>query len=66
MRGEHSGEVSVLLARWPARRKAIDEAVLIPPIAGEKIARDAAVIAAGAVGVGQPVMRGKAGERRRR
>src|SRR5664279_5637784 len=66
MRGEHSGKVGVLLARRAARREAVDEAVLIPPIAGEEVARDAAVVAAGAVGVGQAVMRAEAGERGRR
>jgi hypothetical protein len=66
MRGKHSGEIGVLLARWTAGREAVDEAILVPPVAGKEIARNAAVITAGAVGIRQSVMRADAGERRRR
>ncbi len=66
MLGEHAREVGVLIARRAARRIAIDETVLIPPVTGKEIARDAAMVGAGAVGVRQSVMRAETGERRRR
>src|SRR5271169_6968243 len=44
---------------------AIDDAVLVPPIAAEKIAEHAALIDRGAIGIVEPVERGDTGERRR-
>src|SRR5207248_1058580 len=42
---------------------AIDDAILIPPIAAEKIAENAALIDGGAVRIVQPIERGDAGQR---
>src|SRR5262249_31826932 len=64
--GNNRRKGGLLFARRTARRKAVDEAVLIPPIAGEKIAGNATVIGAGAVKIGQAVVRGDTGKRRRR
>ena len=44
---------------------AIDDAVLVPPIAAEEIAQNAALIDRGAIRIVQPVEGGDAGERRR-
>src|SRR5262249_27757851 len=52
---------SVLAVRW----KAVDDAVLVPPVAPEEIAKNAALVDRRAVGIGEAVERGDAGERRR-
>src|ERR1700683_1704983 len=46
-------------------RMAIDDAILVPPIASEKIPQNSALIDRSAVRVIQPVESGNAGERRR-
>ena len=66
MRGNHLRQIGFLIARRAAGGEAVDEAVLVPPVAGEEIARDAAVIGAGAVKIRQTVMRRDARKRRRR
>jgi len=66
MLAEDAGEISVLVARRAARRIKVDEAVLVPPVAAEEIAGDATVMRAGAIRVGQSIMRAETGQRRRR
>ena len=59
-------QIAILLARMLAvRRMTIDDAILVPPIASEEIAENAALINRGAVWIVQAVERGDAGERRR-
>ena len=59
-------QIAGLLARMLAvRRMAIDDAVLVPPIAAEEIPQHAALIDRGAVGIVEPVEGGDAGKRRR-
>src|SRR5436853_5495899 len=64
MRRDNLRQICLLIARKTGSRKAIDETVLIPPVAGKEIARDAAVIGAGAIEVRQTVVRGNTCERR--
>src|SRR5512143_3208457 len=63
MRGDQLRQIGFLIARRTAGRKSIDKTILVPPVAREKIARDAAMIDAGAVSVGQAVMRRDASQR---
>ena len=66
MRADHRIEVGFLHARRGAvRRKAVDDAVLVPPVAGNELARDAAGVAGGAVGIVEAVVGAEARERRR-
>ena len=59
-------QIAGLLARMLAvGRMAIDDAILVPPIAAEEIAQHAALIDRGAIGIVEPVEGGDAGERRR-
>jgi hypothetical protein len=59
-------EIAGLFARMLAiGRMAIDDAVLISPIAAEEIAKDPALINRGAVRVVQAIESGDTGERRR-
>src|SRR6476620_10962140 len=59
-------EVGVLPARLGSvGGMLVDDAVLVPPVAGEELPRDAAVVAGGAIEVVQAVVRGKAGKRGR-
>src|SRR5215831_19995380 len=66
MRSHHGRQISFLFTCRTAGRKAIDETILIPPIAGEKVAWDAAMIGAGTIEVRQAVMCSNACQRRRR
>jgi hypothetical protein len=65
MRGYHGGEIVDLLAGGSHGWKPVDETVLVPPVTREKIARNAAVISACAIGIGKAVMRPDAFQRRR-
>ena len=59
-------QIAGLLARrFAVGRMAIDDAVLVPPIAAEEIAQNAALIDRGAIRIVEPVEGGDAGERRR-
>ena len=59
-------QIAGLLARrFAVGRMAIDDAVLVPPIAAEEIAQNAALVDRGAIRIVQPVEGGDAGERRR-
>src|SRR5581483_11773766 len=59
-------EVAILFARmFAVGRIAIDDAILVPPIAAEEVAQNAALIDRGAVWIVEPVKGGDAGERRR-
>src|SRR6185295_11765576 len=59
-------EIALLLARMLAvGGMAVDDAVLVPPIAAEEIAEHAALIDRGAVRIVEPVERRDALERRR-
>ena len=56
VRSNQCGQIGFLIARRTAGRKAVDEAVLIPPVTGEEIAGDSAVIDSGTIKIGQAVM----------
>ena len=59
-------EIAILLTRmFAVGRMAIDDAVLVPPIAAEEIAEHAALIDRGAIRIVEPVEGADAGERRR-
>src|SRR4029077_21023277 len=62
VRSDQGAQIGFLIARRTVGGKAVDETVLIPPVTREEIARDAAVIASGAIKIGQAVMRGDAGQ----
>ena len=67
MRGNERVEIRFLHARRrAARREAVDDAVLVPPVARDELAGDAALVAGSAVRIVQPVVGAEAGERRRR
>src|SRR5204863_8814978 len=59
-------QIGLLPARLGAARgKAVDDAVLVPPVAGDELAGNAAGVAGGAIRIIQTVVGAEARERRR-